>query len=337
MIEPPPAYDRKNEYENRNKIDAELAQKYDKRSNLLVPYGKSLSFVGTSGNLVTFGYSGGDFLVSIDGAAGTSIATEASVTAVNDKLTASYAVTVDVNGKISQLKLLSDGTTSTAAFTATTFKVFDDSSTNVAPFEVTGGTVKIKAANVGVLTAGHISTSTLSAIAADLGTITAGSIRLTSGSYAVNIAAGFGTSSDLILWYGSSSTAAGSATKTNGIFALATDGKVYYGGSELASAAESFDAYISSETNGVFVTAPDTAVVSATVTASGGTPSYTYAWALISAADGFTPSGTTTATLSLSQAYVLGGQSDTETWRCTITDDEGRTLFVTVIFVAGSL
>jgi len=331
LIEPPPAYDRRNEYENRNRIEAELAQKYDKRANLVVPYGKTLSFAGAAGELVTFGYSGGDFIVG-----GDTIATTASVEAVDDKLTASYAVTVDVDGKIAQLKLLSDGTTSTAAFTVSTFLVYNGSS-NDAVFEVSGGVTKIKAANVGVLTAGHISTSTLSAIAADLGTITAGSIRLTASSYAVNIAAGFGASSDLILWYGASSTAAGSATKTNGIFALATDGKVYYGGSELASAVESFDAYISSETNGVFVTAPDTAVVSATVTASGGTPSYAYAWELISASDGFTPSGTTTATVSLSQFFGSGGAGATETWRCTVMDDEGRTLFVTVVFVAGSV
>jgi len=295
LIEPAPSYDRKNEYENRNKIEAELAQKYDKRANIVVPYGKTLSFAGVEGQLITFGYStAGGFLI---------------------------------NGV---------GASSSLIFTVSSFIVSNGVS-NENPFEVSGGIVKIKTANVGVLTAANISVANLAAINADLGTVTAGQLNLTAGSYVVRHGAGFGTSSDLVMWYGLSSVAIGSATKTNGVFALATDGKVYYGGSELASAAESFDAYISAETNGVFVTAPDTAVVNATVSASGGTPSYSYAWALISAADGFTPSGTTTATLSLSQAYVLGSQSNTETWRCTVMDDEGRTLFVTVIFVAGSL
>lgn len=83
-----------------------------------------------------------------------SVATNASaITAVDGKLSASYALTVDGNGRIASMKLLSNGTTSSVKFTADTFQVFNGS-TDVAPFEVTGGNVKIKSANVGTLNVG---------------------------------------------------------------------------------------------------------------------------------------------------------------------------------------
>jgi hypothetical protein len=44
----------------------------------------------------------------------------------------------------------------------------------------------------------------------------------------------FGSSSDLLMWFGPTSVSLNSETKTNGYFALATDGKVYYGADELA-------------------------------------------------------------------------------------------------------
>ena len=44
----------------------------------------------------------------------------------------------------------------------------------------------------------------------------------------------FGSSGDLLQWYGPTSVSLNSETKTNGAFALATDGKVYYGDAELA-------------------------------------------------------------------------------------------------------
>ena len=82
------------------------------------------------------------------------VTTNASAIAtVDGKLTASYGVTVDANGRIASMKLLSNGTTSSVKFTADTFQIFNGS-TDVAPFEVTGGNVKIKSANVGTLNIG---------------------------------------------------------------------------------------------------------------------------------------------------------------------------------------
>lgn len=83
-----------------------------------------------------------------------SVATNASaITAVDGKLSASYALTVDGNGRIASMKLLSNGATSSVKFTADTFQVFNGT-TDEAPFEVSGGAVKIKSANVGTLNVG---------------------------------------------------------------------------------------------------------------------------------------------------------------------------------------
>ena len=54
------------------------------------------------------------------------------------------------------------------------------------------------------------------------------------GGYRYRYGGPFGTSDDILQWFGADSVSQGSETKTNGIFALATDGKVYYGATELA-------------------------------------------------------------------------------------------------------
>lgn len=92
-----------------------------------------------------------------------SISTNATAIAtVDGKLSASYGLTVDVNGRIASMKLLSNGTTSSVKFTASTFQVYNGS-TDEAPFEVVGGVVKIKTANVGVLVAANIDTGAVTA------------------------------------------------------------------------------------------------------------------------------------------------------------------------------
>lgn len=71
-----------------------------------------------------------------------SITTNATaITTVDGKLSAKYALTVDANGRIAQLALLSDGTTSSIVFKADTFKIFDGTSSDIAPFSVSGGVV----------------------------------------------------------------------------------------------------------------------------------------------------------------------------------------------------
>mgnify|MGYP000367299318 FL=1 len=238
---------------------------------------------------------------------------------VDGKLSASYALTVDVNGRIASMKLLSNGTTSSVKFLASTFQVFNGS-TDEAPFTVEGGVVKANKVLAGSVTATEINVTTLSAISANLGTITAGQLNLTSGSYVVRHGAGFGASSDLVMWYGLASVAIGSATKTNGKFALATDGKVYYGGSELNAGGTPMDATAGADGSGAAVAAPGTAQTVFSVVAVGGSGSYTYRWYDV------TNPG---ATLSTSDLYVFttyfGSPGTAEiTVACTVNDGAGR-------------
>lgn len=94
-----------------------------------------------------------------------------AIATVDGKLSASYGVTVDGGGRIASLKLLSNGSTSTISFTASTFKIYDDSSTDVSPFEVSGGVVKIKTANIGNIVADTITSGTLNVDRINAGTI----------------------------------------------------------------------------------------------------------------------------------------------------------------------
>lgn len=65
-----------------------------------------------------------------------------------------------------------------------------------------------------------------------------------------------------------------------------------------------------------------------TVSVVGGTPPYTYAWAINdSAADGgpFTPSSPTSNATSFSDQRCATHADNQEIWRCTVTDDNGKT------------
>jgi predicted phage tail protein len=98
------------------------------------------------------------------GAAGTltaRISTAESTTAgVDGKLTASYGLTVDAGGRIASMKLLSNGTTSSVAFTASSFQIFNGIG-NTAPFEVIGNQVRIISAAIGAVSVGSLTAGTL--------------------------------------------------------------------------------------------------------------------------------------------------------------------------------
>ena len=89
---------------------------------------------------------------------------------VDGKLSASYGLTVDANGRIASMKLLSNGTTSSVKFTASTFQIYNGA-TDEAPFEVTGGVVKIKTANIGNINADTINAGTLNVDRINAGSI----------------------------------------------------------------------------------------------------------------------------------------------------------------------
>lgn len=119
------------------------------------------------------------------------------------------------------------------------------------------------------ITADKLNVTSLSAITANLGDITAGNLSLTASGYVVYHGAGFGASSDLIMWFGASSTSRAAATKTNGIFALATDGKVYFGTADLATqTGGAASVFTKTQTTTNFATSGTTPLTVATIDAN---------------------------------------------------------------------
>lgn len=176
LVSVKPDYDAPNERAYRQYVEGEFALTYRKTENLIIPYGYYLGFNGVAGKEVVLGLNGSDqFTISIDGATAFALASDSSVSSVSaeviaarqgetslsakvtqlstatstvdGKLTASYALTVDVNGRIASMKLLSNGTTSTVKFLASTFQIFDGTS-DVATFEVSGGNVYVAGSKV---------------------------------------------------------------------------------------------------------------------------------------------------------------------------------------------
>jgi hypothetical protein len=77
-----------------------------------------------------------------------SVATNASaITAVDGKLSASYALTVDGNGRIASMKLLSNGASSAVKFTADVFSIYNGTS-DVPMFEVVSGAAYVAGSKV---------------------------------------------------------------------------------------------------------------------------------------------------------------------------------------------
>lgn len=92
----------------------------------------------------------------------------------------------------------------------------------------------------------HINVTTLSAISADIGNITAGKVGNAAGTTFLDLTNGRqqfqlgayvwrqgAIGSGVLAWFGPASIAIGSETRTNGGFALGTDGVVYYGSAPL--------------------------------------------------------------------------------------------------------
>jgi len=105
------------------------------------------------------------------------------------------------------------------------------------------------------ITANKIRTTNLSSISADIGEVTAGVIRssdnsaslnlntkrlsFTTGNWRVVQGSALGPNTNMVLWFGPANIAVGSETIGNSRFALANDGKIYYGAAELAQAGAS--------------------------------------------------------------------------------------------------
>lgn len=102
-------------------------------------------------------------------------------------------------------------------------------------------------------------------------------ISISVASRRLTLGPGFGVSSGLVLWFGPAATAVGSMSRTNGYFALGTDGKVYYGSSELGGGgmtAKLSRAYVVGSRSGAgSVTTPNTEI-----TVAGTSETVTYRW-----------------------------------------------------------
>lgn len=127
----------------------------------------------------------------------------------------------------------------------------------------------------------------------------------------------FGSSGDLLQWYGPTSVALNSETKTNGVWSMATDGKVRQGSNSLTSlsASPSVDqaSYVGSAS-------PQT-TGSVTVTASGGVSPYTYAWSKVTGATFTVNSASSASTTFSTSANNVNGEE--AVYRCTVTDGTG--------------
>jgi predicted phage tail protein len=230
---------------------------------------------------------------------------------------------------------LSHTTTASTAYTSgniviATYRGGYDVTTTYGNTVIDGNSIK-----TGSISASHISVSTLSSIVADIGTITAGTIRnsgsttvfdvtngnikFVAGSRVLYEGNGFGASSDLIMWFGPSSTAIGSTTKTNGYWAFGTDGKVYYGTAELGTGVAGFNVtaniyYANGSRTGNGTVTTNTV----TLTPHNNTGTVTYAWNPPSII-GITPTSPTGSSTAFSGNVTVGNDKETS-FTVTATD-----------------
>lgn len=78
-----------------------------------------------------------------------------AIATVDGKLTASYGLQVDAGGNIASMRLFADENSSEIRFNADAFKIWNGTA-GEAPFEVSGGVVKIKSANIGSVSFGSL-------------------------------------------------------------------------------------------------------------------------------------------------------------------------------------
>lgn len=148
-------------------------------------------------------------------------------------------------------------------------------------------------------------------------------VSVTISSRRLTIGPGFGVSNGLVLWFGPSSTAIGSMSRTNGYFALGTDGKVYYGAAELGGggmSAELTRTYVVGSRSGAgSVTTPTT-----TIEVSGTSESVTYRWWWISGDTSLVKGGPSGSPETAQWSTTLTAmQSKSATWGWSATTASG--------------
>jgi hypothetical protein len=246
--------------------------------------------------------------------------------------------TTDLNGQITTSQITA-GAITTALIAAGAI-----TATQIAANTITAS--QIAAASI---SADRLSVASLSAISANIGTVTAGIIQnaggttffdlsnsraqFAVGSYVSRMGA-LGTG--VLRWFGPSSVAIGSETRTNGVFAEGDDGNVYYGSSVLSTGGGGTLTVTMSGgmANASAITTNPTTKTSSTATASvsGGTAPYNYGWSIVSY-DGLnacaltnpsTSGSSSTSNSCAATTQVSFGESSTLFARCTVIDANGK-------------
>ena len=194
----------------------------------------------------------------------------------------------------------------------------------------------------------------LSAITADLGTITTGIVRNSAGTFGINailgvivnftgsymkiVGSGFGASSDLIEWFGPTPSGAtisdpklSTLTKTNGIWAQASDGKVYYGSAELLTGSGAFSLSITGTRLRNYLSPTTLNWGDIVATVSNGSGSYTYQWTLVSG-DNMNITLANTAEPNFSKAVSAGDYQGT--YELLVTDNSTGSVLLGRIIIA---
>lgn len=133
-----------------------------------------------------------------------------------------------------------------------------------------------------------------------------------SGSYRYRYGGPFGASSDLLQWFGLNSVALNTETKTNGVFAMATDGKVYFGTSPAG-------ALTGVSPDSPYVFGFGAAIPVGTAVTNGGTGPFTWSWVKLSGDD-------PALTYSTTSSPVINTLSGSGVILVTVTDtSDGKT------------
>ncbi len=143
------------------------------------------------------------------------------------------------------------------------------------------------------------------------------------GSRRVTLGPGYGVSgSEVVLWFGPSTIAPADQSRTNCIFALGTDGNVYYGGLNLQVGGM----WATLNLYDVNLTRSGAGATSQSMTATGYAPgTISYLWELISG-DVVNIGNPIAATTNIGHSLLVG-QTKTSVVRCTMTSSAGPTTF----------
>jgi hypothetical protein len=143
------------------------------------------------------------------------------------------------------------------------------------------------------------------------------------GTRRVTIGPGYGVfGSEVVLWFGPSTIAPANQSRTNCIFALGTDGIVYYGGTnlEVGGMQGTLNLY------NVNLTRSGAGSTVQSMTATGFAPgTISYLWELVSG-DAVNIGSTTAATTNIGHSLSVG-QTKTSVVKCTMTSSAGPSTF----------